>query len=481
MRVTGRIAPPEERMDLLQFGDPLLERDSEPVSAFRSELAQLLDAMAATMYHNRGVGLAAVQVGVPRRVIVVDYGEGLQELINPEIISERGEEKAYEGCLSLPGYLGKVTRPTEVRVQAQDRRGRKIWLDGEGWAARVLCHEIDHLGGMLFPDRSRSLIKLGPETRLRLVFMGTPEFALPSLKTLVEHNCQVVGVVTAPDRPRGRGQKTQPTPVKEEALGARIPVIEPESPDDDEELAELLRWLEPDLLVVAAYGRLLNREILSIPELYCINVHPSLLPRYRGAAPIQRQLLAGERESGVSIFRMDEGMDSGPVLRQERVQIGQDDDAGVLHDSLAELGAELLLETLKDIAAGEAHPVEQDHCRATYAPRITREELEIDWSLPADRVVNAVRAFSPRPGAWTWWRRQRMKVLGAQVVDEGIAGQPGCVCGISREGIIVAAGEGACRLKRIQLPGGRAMEIKDFLNGYDMDVGEVLGQQGTQG
>ncbi len=480
MQITGRIAPPEERMDLLVIGDPLLERESEPISKFEADLGQLLDAMAATMYHNRGVGLAAVQVGVPRRVIVVDYDEGLRELVNPEIISERGSKKAYEGCLSVPGYLGEVTRPTEVRVQARDRRGRKIWLDAEGWAARVLRHEIDHLGGMLFPDRSSSLVKLGPETRLRLVFMGSPEFAVPSLGALVEHNCQVVGVATAPDRPRGRGQKTRPTPVKERALDARIPVIEPESADDDQQLVQLLRCLEPDLIVVSAYGRLLAKDILDIPNLFCINIHPSLLPRYRGAAPIQRQILAGEMESGVSIFCMDEGMDSGPVLKQHRMQVKDEDDAGVLHDALAELGAELLIETLKDIAAGEAEPVEQDHCSATYAPKIDRDELQIDWSLPADRVVNTVRAFSPRPGAWTWWRGRRMKVLKAELTDDA-GGQPGRVHRVCADGISVAAGEGACRLKRIQLPGGRPMEIMDFVNGYDMGVGEILGVQETQG
>ncbi|MFO8059071.1 MAG: methionyl-tRNA formyltransferase [Bacillota bacterium] len=476
MQITGHISPPDMHLKVVTIGDSILERPAAPVTRFNRSLGQLLDRMAATMYHERGVGLAAVQVGESRRAVVVDLGEGPVDLVNPEITHRRGASEEFEGCLSVPGYTGKVTRPEEVTVSAQDRSGEKIWLNAEGMAARILCHEIDHLEGRLFVDIAEDVMPMNPETRLRVVFMGTPEFAAIVLARLLRANCRVVGAVTAPDRRRGRGQKVRPTPVKELALEHNITVLQPE-PGDDEELARHLRWLDPDVIVTAAYGRILDREVLDIPELGCLNVHASLLPRYRGAAPIQRQLLAGEEETGVSIIRMDEGMDTGPILAQREMEVRAGDDAGSLHDRLAFLGGNEVVTVLRELARGESSPRAQDHELATYAPKIGRDETEIDWSGSATGIVNQIRAFSPRPGAWTLWRGERIRILRASPGD-GCGGRPGEVIEVDPGGIRVATGDGACVLERVQVAGRQPTDVADFVNGYDMKPGEILGGVG---
>ncbi len=476
MQVTGQVAPPSRRMNVVTVGDPVLEEPSQPVARFNRSLWKLLDRMVATMYHQRGVGLAAVQVGVPQRIVVVDYGEGLMELVNPEITHRAGSEKGFEGCLSVPGYMGEVTRPTEVTVTAQDREGDRIFVDVEGWAARVLCHEIDHLDGNLFIDRSEDIVPMAPRTRLRVVFMGTPEFAATVLREMIGANSAVVGAVTAPDRPGGRGQRPAPSPVKTLALASRVPVLQPESSADHPDLVRHLTWLEPDLIVTAAYGQILRKEILDLPRLGCINVHASLLPRYRGAAPIQRLLMAGETETGVTIISMDEGMDTGPILLQCALPVLEEDDAGTLHDRLAALGGDMVLEVMDRLARGEIEPEPQDDDLATYAPKISRDETEIDWSRTARDIVNQVRAFSPRPGAWTMWNGDRIKILLASE-DDG-SGGAGEVLTVAPGGIRVGTGEGTCVLGRIQVPGRRPIPVEAFVNGYDMKPGEILGGAG---
>ncbi len=481
MQVTGHVSPPSKCMKVVTVGDPVLEGESRPVTRFNRSLGKLLDKMAATMYHQRGVGLAAVQVGVPQRIVVVDYGEGLMDLVNPEITHRAGSEKGFEGCLSVPGYMGEVARPTEVTVTAQDREGERVFVDVEGWAARVLCHEIDHLDGNLFIDRSEEIVRMDPRTRLRVVFMGTPEFAAIVLHEMIDANCAVVGAVTAPDRPRGRGQRPAPSPVKTLALESRIPVLQPETSADDADLLRHLTWLEPDLIVTAAYGQILKKEILDLPRLGCINVHASLLPRYRGAAPIQRLLMDGETETGVTIISMDEGMDSGPILLQCALPVLDEDDAGTLHDRLAALGGDMVLEVMDALARGGIESEAQDHDLATYAPKISRGETEIDWSRTARDVVNQVRAFAPRPGAWTRWRGDRIKILLASE-DDG-SGGVGEVLTVAPEGIRVGTGDGTCVLGRIQVPGRRPIPVEEFVNGYDMKPGEILGgaEEGVHG
>ncbi len=473
MEVTGKIVPPKERVPLASPDDPVLRRAAKPVKSFDEDLARLLQKMANTMHHEGGIGLAAPQIGVSRRIVVAEYHDELVEFINPQIVLEEGSQVAYEGCLSVPGYMGEVERPERIRLRYNDRRGTTKWLDAEGWDARVLSHELGHLDGQLFIDCSNRVLRLKPELGLRIVFMGTPEFADMVLGSLLADGYKVVGVVTAPDRRRGRGQRVVPGPVKERALDAGIPILQPGSPAEDDEFARYLSWLEPDLVVTAAYGRILPPEILEIPRIGSVNLHPSLLPKYRGAAPIQRQILNGEREVGATVYWMDEGMDSGPIIHREPVEVDEDITAGHLHDLLAEVGAGALKEALKKIAAGEGEGEPQDHSRATFAPKISRGENVIDWSLRAPEIQRMIRAFNPSPGAQTTWRGDVLKILRAEI-EEGEA-RPGEIVAASEAGIVVGTGDGLCRIMRLQPSGKRAMDVGDFSRGYDIQPGETLG------
>ncbi|MFO7942557.1 MAG: methionyl-tRNA formyltransferase [Bacillota bacterium] len=473
MEVTGKIIPPKERMPLASLDDPVLRDTAKPVKSFDDDLVSLLDKMANTMHHEGGIGLAAPQIGVSRRIVVAEFRDELVELINPEIVLEEGSQVGYEGCLSVPGYMGEVERPEKIRLRYVDRTGDKHWLDADGWDARVLSHELGHLEGQLFIDCSSRVLRLKPELGLRIVFMGTPEFADVILDSLLEDGYKVVGAVTAPDRRRGRGQKVTPSPVKERALDFEIPVLQPESAAEDPEFSRYLSWLEPDLTITAAYGRILSPEILKVPRLGSVNVHASLLPKYRGAAPIQRQILNGESEIGVTIYWMDEGMDSGPIIHQEPIEVTEDITAGELHDRLAEAGATALKEALGKIVAGEGEGEPQDHSRATFAPKISRGENVIDWSLSARAIERVVRAFNPKPGAETTWRGNRLKILKA-TTEHGRA-RPGEIVAVSEEGIIVGTGDGLCRITAVQPSSKKAMDVGDFVRGYDVQPGEILG------
>lgn len=463
---------------ILQVGDPadeaVLRQPARPVERVTREIRRLLDDMLATMYHARGVGLAAPQVGVQRRVIVVDVGDGPIELINPEVEHAEGCEAGWEGCLSIPGVLAEVERAARVRVRGLDRRGRRVWVEGEGLLARALQHEVDHLDGVLILDRARRVVELPPETRLRLVFMGTPEFAVPVLERLLEGRCQVVAVVTRPERPRGRGLRPQPTPVARVAEDWELPLLQPESAGDPEFVARL-RELEPDVAVVCAYGLKLPREVLEAPRLACINVHPSLLPAYRGAEPIRRALMDGVAETGVTVAYMDEGMDTGDILLQRAVPVEPDDTYGALSAKLASVAAELVPQALALLATGQAPRVPQDHARATVAPRLRPAEELVDWNRPAAAVVNHLRALDPAPGARTLWRDRWLKVFRARVLERPAAAAPGTVVEVrSGEGFGVAAADRVVWVEEVQPAGGRRMPAGDFVNGYRLRAGERL-------
>ena len=312
--------------------------------------------------------------------------------------------------------------------------------------------------------------------RLRIVFMGTPDFAVPALESLARGPHEVVAVVTQPDRPAGRGRAVRPPPVKRAAERLRIPeILQPERVRGPSGAAfrDRLRALKPDLAVVAAYGRILPKEVLETPRHGCINVHASLLPRWRGASPIQWAILAGDQETGVCIMQMDEGLDTGPVFRCRRLPIAADETGGTLHDKLAALGAELLPEVVDAIARGAATATPQSEAGATYAPRLTKADGRLEFSEPAQALERRVRAMQPWPGAYTTVGGRSLKVLGAEPVPG--RGAPGEVLEAAGDRLVVATGDGALRLLEVQPEGGRPMGVRAYLAGHPLRVGTRLG------
>lgn len=298
---------------------------------------------------------------------------------------------------------------------------------------------------------------------LRLVFAGTPAFAVPSLRAAAQSH-EVVAVYTQPDRPAGRGRGMQPSPVKLEATLRGIPVLQPESLKSALS-REAMRALKPDLLVVVAYGLILPQSILDIPAYGGWNVHASLLPRWRGAAPIQRAIEAGDSETGICLMQMERGLDTGPVLLTQRLSIGEHDTGGQLHDRLAELGAQTLADGLGLLRAGlrlEAKP--QSTVDISYAHKLDKREAKLDWSQPADLLARKVRAFNPWPIAEADIGGERVRIHGAIAIDSAAHATPGSMLAAGRDGIDIACGEGALRIRVLQREGGKAITAADFLN-----------------
>jgi methionyl-tRNA formyltransferase len=309
---------------------------------------------------------------------------------------------------------------------------------------------------------------------MRIVFMGTPEFAVPSLDALLKSEDQVIGVVTQPDRPKGRGQHLAPSPVKVVAQRERIPILQPAKMKDAGFLAALSTW-RPDVIAVAAFGRILPPVILSLPPLGCINVHGSLLPKYRGAGPIQWALINGENETGITTMLMDEGMDTGAMLLQEKIAIRLDDTAGSLSPRLAELGGRLLVATLAQLKAGTLVPRPQDHTQATLAPLLKKEDGMIDWAMPAIAIANRIRGLTPWPGAYTFADTERWTIYRALALNETVMQPPGQVTAVKKDAIHVATGQGILAILELQPANGRRMPTAQYLSGHPIEIGLRLG------
>jgi methionyl-tRNA formyltransferase len=307
---------------------------------------------------------------------------------------------------------------------------------------------------------------------LNIVFAGTPAFAATSLEALLTTHHRVRAVYTQPDRPAGRGRKLQVSPVKALALESGLEVRQPKSLKE-ENAQQALAGLKPDLMVVVAYGLLLPQAVLDIPRLGCINVHASLLPRWRGAAPIQRSLLAGDTESGVTIMQMEAGLDTGPMLYTLKTPIHDHDTGGTLHDRLAVMGAEALLSTLPGLADGTLQGQLQDDELANYASKLEKQEGLIDWLRPAAEIERKVRAFNPWPVAQCRYGDKVMRIWQARALNQGCVAKPGEVLDSAKAGIDVATGDGVLRITQLQLPGKRAMSAAEFLNAHAMQ-GVVL-------
>ncbi len=309
--------------------------------------------------------------------------------------------------------------------------------------------------------------------RLRAVFMGAPEFAVPALEALHAHH-DVRLVVTQPDRPRGRGRRLAPPPVKEAAARLGLPCFQPEKLRNHA-AREQIGACAPEVIVVAAYGKILSPRLLAVPPLGCVNVHASLLPALRGAAPIQWAVIRGEARSGITIMQMDEGMDTGPILLQQGFDLAADETAGSLHDRLAPLGARLLTEALQGLLAGTLRPTAQDHGRASLAPLLTKEDGRVDLTRPAREVDLRVRGLDPWPGAFTTLGDQPLKLFCSRV-EPGGEGRPGEVLGVDRRGLLLACGQGSLRVAELQLPGRRRMPAGALLAGHPIPPGTVLGR-----
>ena len=300
---------------------------------------------------------------------------------------------------------------------------------------------------------------------MRIVFMGAGEIGVPTLQALLNSEHEVVGVVTQPDKPVGRSQLIEPPPIKKALSGTNIPVLQPARIKDRQAIEEI-RALRPDVMVVMAYGQILPRGVLEIPEIACLNLHASLLPRWRGAAPIQAAIAAGDREIGITVMYMDEGLDTGDILFQRTIDILPADTGGALHDRLAGVAPETLLESLDLLAKGKAPRTPQDNAVATYAPKLKREDGKIEWSDPADAIERKIRAFDPWPGAFMTVSTdgtRNLKIFSATVID--LRGKPGKILRSENE-LVVAAGEDALSLGEVQLEGKRRMSAMEFLRGH---------------
>jgi methionyl-tRNA formyltransferase len=305
----------------------------------------------------------------------------------------------------------------------------------------------------------------------KIVFMGTPDFAVPALRALIAAH-DVIGVVTQPDRPAGRSRQIQISPVKAAALEHGIPVFQPEKLRRPEAVDTLRQW-QADLYVVAAFGQILPQSVLDIPAHGAINIHASLLPRWRGAAPIQAAIRAGDAETGITIMKMDAGLDTGPILSQRALSIAPDETGQSLHDKLARLGGELLIETLPAYLNGAIQPQPQEDSLATFAPRIEKDEGRINWAEPAIAIERTVRAFTPWPGTFTTWKGRLLKILAAEAISGN--GQPGMVLE-HKDQLVVGTGEGLLMPTRLQLEGRGAVSAADFRRGYADVIGARLGE-----
>lgn len=309
--------------------------------------------------------------------------------------------------------------------------------------------------------------------KARIIFMGTPEFAVPALRALHENGQDVALVVTQPDRPKGRGRKVIPPPVKEVAVSFGYEINQPASIRTDE-FADHMAKYKPDIIVVVAYGHIIPKNILAIPKIATINIHASLLPKYRGPAPIQWAIINGEKETGVTIILMDEGLDTGDILLSSKVEIFPDDTSGTLHDRLSALGADLLIQTIKSFETGNINPIPQDNTQATYAPILKKNDGRMNWEMPAQTLEAFIRGMTPWPGAFTFHDNKRLKIFKARSIIIDTVETPGTVIKRFPDELCVATGKGVLSLIKIQSESGKRLLVKDFLRGYKIPPGTVL-------
>lgn len=308
---------------------------------------------------------------------------------------------------------------------------------------------------------------------MNIVFMGTPDFAVPALKTLHEKGYNIQLVITQEDKPRNRGKKLSFTPVKEEALKLGLEVFQP-SNINDEESVKKIKDLNPDFLIVVAYGQILKHKILEIPKYKSLNIHASILPKYRGAAPINWAIIEGERETGISIMDMDEGLDTGDILLVEKTIINENDDYLTLHDRLADIGSKLIAKAIDDITNNRIEPVKQDHDLSNYAPMIYKDTGRIDWNMDKEKIFNLVRALQSKPGAYTIYKDEKVKIHRVEYEEASSEFENGRIIELLKDGIVVKVNNGHIIIKELQFPGKKRLRVRDFLAGNTIEKHVVL-------
>jgi len=409
-------------LKLTKNTDPIWKQKFKNVKKITPEIKKLVADMMETVAITSAVGLAAPQVGIALRLFVISYGRLREAFINPKIV-RRGKEtnEIEEGCLSVPCIRGSVNRVNEIEIDYLDLRGRTKKATLSGYYARIAQHEYDHLSGSFYTDHILDKKKFYTYKTIKIVFFGTPQFGAIMLKSLIgqklvgEYNIPLV--VTAPDKPAGRGQEPKSSPVKDLAVQFNIPTETPTTLKSNAELVNKLKSMEPDFIVLASYGKIVPKEILEIPTRAAINIHPSLLPKYRGASPIQAALLNGDKYTGVTIMKMNEKLDEGGIFGTARLTIKKTDTAQSLSERLANLGASLTHHILHIMTIGDIKPKPQSLTGASYSKILTKEDGLIDWKKPSGNLEEMIRAYYPWPGVWTRYNGKILKLLPNKLVQ----------------------------------------------------------------
>ena len=408
-------------LPLAKHSAPIWKQKFKNTSKITPEIKNLVADMRETLELTSGVGLAAPQVNAPLRLFIVDYGRLKEVFINPKITSYGKEaDSVEEGCLSVPRVRGKVNRITKIEIDYIDLKGVRKKAALTGYFARIVQHEYDHLSSVFYTDRVVDKKELYTYKPIKIAFFGTPEFGAIILQTL--YGQQLVGeysidlVVTTPDKLSGRGQQTTPSEVKKTAVRFKLPVVTPDSMKDVKFVRQL-KQLEPDFIVLASYGKLIPKEILSIPKKGPLNVHPSLLPKYRGASPIATAILEGEKSTGITIMKMNEKMDEGDILGVVKIRISPKDTSDTLSIKLANVATRLIHYVLHLAAADKIRPKPQDNRKATYTKLLKKADGYIEWKKPPTNLGVAIRAYYPWPGVWTRYNGKILKLLPNKMVQ----------------------------------------------------------------
>ena len=399
--------------------DEILKKPTKQVEVFDENLEILANNMRDIMHKNRGMGLSANQIGLDMQLFVIelkpDKNKKISEIpfttiVNPEIIRTSNEkDKMVEGCLSLPGLEAEVERSTGITLKGQTIKGKKVQIKTKGLFARIIQHETDHLNGILFTKRAK-LINLDNCKFAKILFFGSDEFSIDILKKIITSGLSVTNVITESDKPAGRNMKLTPTPVKKYCIDNNISVLTPEK----ENITEVVKDLKPDLIILASYGKILPSETLNIPPFGAINIHPSLLPKYRGSTPIHTAILNGDEKTGSTVMLMNEKVDEGKIIAQKELIIEKTDTTQTLKQKLAVLGADILLKELPKYMAGLKEPSSQYDISESKTFKLSKDLAKIDWDKPIDYIDRQIRALKPWPGTYTNLDDKKLQILKAR-------------------------------------------------------------------